>query len=159
MSCGDLIDLEPDPLQNVGGAIDHRVEQFHQHGFAGCAGGQLRQSLLPTITNGLRIVVAHRDQPVAGQDEGDGRGLRRVGVRLAHHGRGHVPRAVLDIETAGDLDLLHLFAGRHRDAEMALDQLVFRDRGGYEVEPDSVFRKLAAGGNLAALERTRLAGT
>ena len=78
------------------------------------------------------------------------------GVGLAHHGRGHVPRAVLDIETAGDLDLLHLLARRHRDAEMALEQLVFGDRGTDEVEPDAVFGKPAGGRDLGALKTSAL---
>ena len=51
------------------------------------------------------------------------RGTSDIGV--AHQGRGHVARAVLHIEPAGDLDLLHFLPGRHGDAEGALDQLVF----------------------------------
>ena len=35
-------------------------------------------------------------------------------VRLAHQRRGHVARAILDIEAAGDLDLLHFLTRRHR---------------------------------------------
>ena len=31
---GDLIDIGAGALQNVGAAVDHRVEQFHQHHFA-----------------------------------------------------------------------------------------------------------------------------
>jgi len=31
---GDLIDLGAGALQNVGAAVDHRVQQFHQHHFA-----------------------------------------------------------------------------------------------------------------------------
>ena len=75
----------------------------------------------------LRLVVAHRDQLVAGQDEGDRRGFRRGGVGLAHQRRRHVARAVLQIEPARDLDLLHLLARRHRDAERAFEQLVLGD--------------------------------
>ena len=47
--------------------------------------------------------------------------LGEIGVGLAHQGRGHVARAVLDVEPARDLDLLHFLARRHRDAEVALE--------------------------------------
>ena len=72
---------------------------------------------------------------MAGKDEGDRRGLRRLGVRLAHQRRGHVARAVFDIEPAGDLDFLHLLARRHRDAEQLLDQLVFLHGRRDQVDP------------------------
>jgi hypothetical protein len=61
---------------------------------------------------------------------------RGLGVGLAHQRRGHVTRAVLDVETARDLDLLHLLARRHGDADDAFDKLVFVLGGLDEIEPD-----------------------
>src|SRR6476620_2475399 len=80
------------------------------------------------------LVVAYGDKLVAGEDEGDGRCLRCCGIRLAHQRRGHVARAVLDVEPARDLDFLHFLARRDRDAERALEHLVFAASRGDEVE-------------------------
>jgi hypothetical protein len=64
-----------------------------------------------------------------------------VSVGLTHQRRRHVTRTVLDIEAAGDLDLLHVFTGRHRDPGELLDRLVFLGRRLDEVDPDRVFRQ------------------
>ena len=64
-----------------------------------------------------RVGVAHRDQPVAGQDERDGAASGRSVSALRHDGRRHVQRAVLLVEAARGLDLPHLLARRHVDAE------------------------------------------
>jgi NAD(P)-dependent dehydrogenase (short-subunit alcohol dehydrogenase family) len=48
---------------------------------------------------------------------------------LAHQSGGHVARAILDIEPAGDLDLLHLFACWNGDANLMLDELVLLQLG------------------------------
>src|SRR5262249_53052726 len=85
----------------------------------------------------------HGDGPVAGEDERPRRGQRRVGFRLAHQGRGHVARAVLHIETARDLDLLHLLARRDRDADRAFDQLVLPLVRRDEIEPHRALGNLA----------------
>ncbi len=74
-------------------------------------------------------------------------------LRLAHQGRGHVAGAVLDVETAGDLDLLHFLARRNRDAERALDLLVFRRRRRDEVDPHRALGKLVGASDRLALER------
>ena len=76
---------------------------------------QPRASLSSTSANGLGLVVAHRHQPVAGQNEGDRREPRRDWCRRRTSARRHVAGAVLDIEAAGDLDLLHVFPCRHLD--------------------------------------------
>ena len=81
-------------------------------------------------TSGKRLwlVVAHRHQAVAGQDEGDRRGAGHVGVGLAHQRRRHVAGAVLDIEAAGNLDFLHVLPGRHRDPGQPLHRAVLLRR-------------------------------
>jgi len=91
------------------------------------------------------------DQPGAGENEGDGRGPRRIGFRLAHQCRGHVPGAVLHIEPAGNLDLLHLLARRDRDAKKLLDQFVFALRRTDEIDP---YRRVRQG--CAVLDRLPL---
>ncbi len=138
---GNLIDFGAGALQNVGAAVDHRVQQFHQHHFARdprhAGAGQL------VLDEGKRLwlVVAHRDQAVTGQDEGDGRRFRHIGVGLAHQRRGHVTGAVLDIEPAGNLDLLHVFPGRHRDPGQPLNRAVLLHRGVQQVDPDRIVRQ------------------
>src|SRR5262245_39117617 len=87
------------------------------------------------------------------QNEGHRRCLGRVGVGLTHQGRGHVACTVLYIETAGDLDLLHLLARRHRYADDAFDQLILELRGLDQIEPDCAVRNLTTRGYRDALER------
>ena len=122
---GYLVDLQADPLQNVGRAVDHGIEQIHHDRFSGHRGRAGPRQLVADHQEWARLVIAHGDQPVSGEDEGDRGGLRRIGVGLAHQRGRHVPRAVLDIEPAGDLDFLHLLAGGNRDADVMLDELVF----------------------------------
>ena len=104
-------------------------------------GAQDRASLFSTSANGFGVVVAHRHQAMAGEDEGDRRGARHVGVGLAHQRRRHVARAVLDIEAAGNLDLLHVLPGRHRDPGQPLHRLVLLGGRLDEVDPDRVLRQ------------------
>ena len=73
-----------DALQNVGAAVDHRVEQFHQHHFAGDAGRAGARQLVLHQRERLRLVIAHRHQAVAGEDEGHRRGARHVCVSDWH---------------------------------------------------------------------------
>ncbi len=68
--------------------------------------------------------------------------------------RRHVARAVLDIEPARHLDLLHLLARRHGDAEELLDQLVFLHRRRDEIDPHRVLGRLRAGLDRHALEHS-----
>ena len=142
-SCDTWSTSTPMRSRMIGGAVDHGIEQIHQHGFAGDCGRAASRELVVDHRERARLVVAHGDQPVAGENEGDRRGLRRRRVGLAHQRRGHVARAILDVEPAGDLDLLHFLARRHGDAEPALDQLVFAGRRVDEIEPDRVLRHLA----------------
>ena len=140
---GGRIDLDADPFQDVGRTIDHGVEEIHHDGLARDGGRALTRELRSDDGERLRLVVAHRGQAMTGQDERHRRRPRHVRIGVAHQRRGHVARAVLHIETAGDLDLLHFLPGRHRDAQRPLDQLVFLEGGTEEVEPDSPVRHLA----------------
>ena len=68
-----VVDDEPDALEMVGGAIDHRFEQADENAPARHR-GRLRLHRPAHIGGkGLRMMVAHRDQPVVLDDEGDGR--------------------------------------------------------------------------------------
>jgi hypothetical protein len=64
-----------------------------------------------------------------------------------------VARAVLDIETAGDFDLLHVFPRRHRDARKLLDRPVLRRRGLDQVDPDRALRQPGGVLDIRFLER------
>ena len=59
---------------------------------------------------GLRLGVAHGDQPVAGEDEGDGRRLRDRRLDVVDDRRRHEVGAALLVEPIGRLDLAHLGA-------------------------------------------------
>jgi hypothetical protein len=71
------IDLQADALQDVCGAIDDGVEQIEQHGFAGDVGRAVAGELVADDHERARIVIAHRDEAMAGEDEGHRGGLRR----------------------------------------------------------------------------------
>ena len=136
----DLVDLGAAALQNVGAAVDHRVQQLHQHHLAGDRRGTGTGELGLDQAEGLRQVVAHRHQAVVAQDEGHWRGPGHVGIGVAHQRRGHVARAVLHIEPARNLDLLHVFAGRDGDTREPLHGLILGRARIDEVDPDRVLR-------------------
>ena len=138
---GDLVDVGAGALQNVGAAVDHGVEQFHQHHFAGDAGRAGPRQLVLDQRERFRFIVTHGHQAMAGEDEGDGRGTRHIGVGMAHQRRGHVARAALDIEPAGNLDLLHVLPGRDRDPGQPLHRMVLFRRRLHQVDPDRGFRQ------------------
>ncbi len=141
---GDAVDVAADLFQDIGGAIDHGVEQVHQHRLAGNVRRTQTRELGAYDREGLRLVVAHGDEAMPRKDESDRRGARYVGVGMAHQRRRHEPRAILHIEPAGDLDLLHFLARRQRDAERALDQLVLCGGRRIKIEPHGAVRELAA---------------
>ena len=61
----DLVDLGADALLDVGGAVDHRVEQIHQHRFARHLGRAGARQFVLDDGERPRLVVAHGDQAVA----------------------------------------------------------------------------------------------
>ena len=136
----DLIDLRTDAFQNVGRPVDHRIEQVHQYRFARHGRRANARELVADDHERARVVVAHGDEPMAGQNEGHRCRLWCGAIGLAHQRRGHVTRAVFGIEPARDLDLLHFFAGGNRRAGLPLDELVLLDVGIDEVEPDRILR-------------------
>src|SRR5262245_13170440 len=96
---GYLVDLCADPLENIGRAVNHGVEQFHKHGFTARPRWTHSTEFVSNDCERARLVVTHGDEPMSRQNEGNGRRLRGISVGLAHQGRGHVARAVLDIES------------------------------------------------------------
>jgi len=87
-------------LENVGAAVDHRIEQLHQHLLAGDARRTVARQLVFHHRKRPRRLIAHRYQAMISQDEGDCRGAGHVGVGLAHQRRRHEARVLFDIETA-----------------------------------------------------------
>ena len=63
----DLVDLDADALEDVGGAVDHGIKQIHEHDLTRHVGGQRRPSLWRDHAKGLRLVIAHGDQTMAGR--------------------------------------------------------------------------------------------
>ncbi len=149
----DLVDLGADALLDVGGAVDHRVEQIHQHHLARYLGRAGARQFVLDDGERTRFVIAHRAQAVARQDEGDRGGFRRRRIRLTHQRRGHVARAVLDIKPAGDLDLLHFLARGHRDPEQGFDHLVFLQGRRDQIDPHRRRRRRLTGLDRNSLER------
>jgi len=115
------IDVGLHPFQNVGNTIDNGIEQPRQNLLAACARHAVTPRLGRIVTKRRRLGIAQRQQPVAGKNESDGYNQRRRRVGLRHHRRRHVDRIVLQIEAARHLDLLHVFLGRHVEAELDVD--------------------------------------
>ena len=139
---GDDIDARAGALQCVGKAIDQGFEKPEHDLLAIAAGHEIR--LHRALRKGVeraRLRIAHGDQRVVLEDEGD-RG--RAGfVRVEAHKRRHRHEfgATLIVEPGGDLDLLHFFTGRDRQAQMLFDEAVFGGRRIQQVDPrDQTFR-------------------
>ena len=131
----DGVDVGTGAFKNVGTAVDHRFQQFQHDAFA--VDFRRRGALQFMLDGGERArrVVAHRHKTAVRHDEGDRRGAWRIGFGPAHQDRRHVAGAVLDIETAGDFDLLHFLARRHRDPHQLLDRAVFLRRRVHHIDP------------------------
>src|SRR5215813_1571727 len=113
---GNLVDLRTNALEDVGGTVDDGVKQIHQNAFAADFGGARSSKLVFDNGEWPWIVIAHGYKTMTQENERDRGGLRSGRIRLAHERGSHVARAVLNIESTRDLDLLHLFAGRNGDA-------------------------------------------
>src|SRR5262249_39887776 len=61
-----LVDLCADPLEDVGRAVNHGVEQLHQHRFTTCPRPTHPAKLAADDRERARLVVAHCDEPVPG---------------------------------------------------------------------------------------------
>src|SRR5437667_8161251 len=122
---GDLIDLPADALQNVGCAVDDGIKQVHQHRFPADRGRADAGKLVANDHEWARLFITDCYQPVPGQYEGNRRSLWVRGISLTHESGGHVARPILHIESTGNFDLLHFLAGRYRDADLVVEDLVF----------------------------------
>jgi hypothetical protein len=137
----DIVHVAAGALQDVGVAVDHGIQKLHQHHFARDAGGAGAGQLVLHQHERFRLVIAHGDQAVAGEDKGHRGGARIFGVGRAHQRRRHVTRGILDIETARNLDFLHVLPGRHRDPGQPLHRLVLGRGRFYEIDPDRALRQ------------------
>jgi hypothetical protein len=88
-----------------------------------------------------RLGIAHRQQPVGHEDEGDVGEVRQIAFRLHHQRGGHVGRAAVRVETARRLDVLQLVAGRHLDRQDPLDQRLLVAAGFEQVDPDGAGKR------------------
>ena len=148
----NLFDVIAHMLENVGEAVDHGVENVHHDGFAGRVRGTRALESMIDDDERARFVVANGDQAMAGENEGDRRGGRYLRVLMCHQRRGHVTRAVLDVEPAGDFDLLHFPQRGNRDAECVFDRLVLAGGRQFEIDPQRVLRKRNVSFDLLAHE-------
>ena len=72
------VDLAADLLQDVRGAVDHGIEEIHHDGLAGDGRRALAGELGADDGERLGLLVAHRGQAMAGQDERHRRGPRHL---------------------------------------------------------------------------------
>src|SRR6476469_5875624 len=153
---GDLVDLRSNALEDVCGTVDDGVEQIHQNAFAADLGGARTSKLVFDDGEWSWIVIAHGYKTMTRDNKRDRSGLRSGRIRLAHERGRHVSRAVLHIESARDLDLLHLFAGRNGDAHQLLNRPVFLHTRCDHIDPHRIFRNCCPILDVDTLERRPL---
>src|SRR5262245_42540336 len=139
---GQALDLGLEALDEIGEPVDDRLEESDQDGGAALEIGL--GAIAPRHIDGERpgLRIAHRDEPLAGENE---RGRRGSGVALfggVKQRRRHEVGAVLLVETARGLDLLLLLASRHVEFERALDFLLLGLCGIEEIDPHRFFADL-----------------
>src|SRR5215510_13741195 len=137
---GNLVDLRPNALEDVCGTVDDSIEQIHQHAFAVDLGGARSSELVFDNRKRPWVVIAHGYKTMTRENKRYRGGLRSRGVRLTHERGCHVSRAILYVESARDLDLLHLFTGRNGDADQLFNGPVFLHARCDHIDPHRIFR-------------------
>src|SRR6478735_7481514 len=137
---GDLVDLRSNALEDVCGTVDDGVEQIHQNAFAADLGGARSSKLVFDNGEWSWVVITHGYKTMTRENKRYRSGLRSGSIRLAHERGCHVSRAILHIESARDLDLLHLFAGRNGDAHQLFNRPVFLHARCDHIDPHRIFR-------------------
>src|SRR6516162_10755406 len=137
---GDLVDLRSNALEDVRGTVDDGVEQIHQHAFAVDLGRARSSQLVFDDRKWSRVVIAHGYKTMTRENKSYRSSLRSRGVRLTHERGRHVSRAILYVESARDLDLLHLFAGRNGDADQLFNRPVLLHARCDHIDPHRIFR-------------------
>src|SRR4029079_1825417 len=134
----EAFDLVLDALDEVGHAKHDGIDQAgHDRGPRRARGVSLLDAL-QVEREGFRLRVAHRYQPVAGENERDRGRLRHRRLDVVDDRRGHEVRAALLIETVGGFDLAHLGTGRDIDRQRVLDELVLFRRRLQQVDPYAI---------------------
>ncbi len=153
----ELVEVGGRPLEDVGEPRDDGVDEPEEHGEP--AREERTLPLEPGVqpAEGPRLGIAERHQPVALDDEGDlGRGGGRL-VRVHRHGRGEVERIALLVDPRRGLDLAHLLAGRHLDAQHPLDEALLLGGRAEQIDPDDLLGNGGLQSQLDGLERTAVA--
>ena len=154
----ELVHFGLDAFDAVCGAVDDGLEQAHQHALARGAGDVALLRAGQVQLHAARLAVAHGDEAIGREHERDGRGdIGLVTARAAavvaallrlrqrqDDGRHDVSAGFL-VDAAGGLDLRHLLARRHEDAQRLLHPRVFLARGMEQVDPDGGGRDAAVG--------------
>src|SRR5262245_39482653 len=148
---GQALDLGLEALDEIGEPVDDRLKQSDQDGRAALEIGL--GAIASRDIDGERpgLGIAHRDEPLAGQNE---RGRRGFGIALlggVKQRRRHEVGAVLLVKAARGLDLQLLLARRHVEFERAFDLLLLVLGGIEEIDPHRFF----ADPGLALLARER----
>ena len=78
----DLVNLGADALKNVGGAVNHRIQEFDQNAFSGDARRTGTSELGRHPPKRAWFVVANGDELRVCKNKGDDRGFRliRLGI-------------------------------------------------------------------------------
>jgi hypothetical protein len=135
------VHVAADAFEHIGDAVDERLEQPREHGDRTGALRRMPRGVGDIATERQRVGVAVGDERVARQDEGDLTALGPVGVDPGDDGGRHVEHARLLVEAVRGLDLAHLLAGRHIDAELRFDALLFVGGGLEQIDPERVGRQ------------------
>src|SRR5262245_1860120 len=148
---GQALDLGLEALDEIGEPVDDGVEQSDHDGGAALEIGLGAIAPRHEDGEGPGLGIAHRDEPLSGENERRRRGPRVALVGGVKQRRRHEIGAVLLVESARGLDLQLLLAGRHVEFERALDLLLLVLGGIEEIDPHRFF----ADPGLALLARER----
>ena len=138
-------------LQRVARALGHVgeighdvVHQPQEHPVRAIWIGRRQSGARRVGVERARRVVAHGDQAVGRQDEGD-RHRRRLAVgQLPWQHRGHVRDVALPVDPVRHLDLFHVREGRHLDVQR-LDERHLGIERAVQVDPDRAVQRLVHG--------------
>ncbi len=138
----DGVNVTAGALQNIGQAVDHRLQQTQQQrGWIRqlkiSLGGTCRESRKST-----RIATAHGNQTFCCQHKTDRCHQSVIIIALCRQGRGHEIRPLLMIQATGNFNFLHFILGRNIDTQSPLQLTDNISRRIEQIDPDQLIEAL-----------------
>ena len=135
---GKIVEAGDGMLQDLRRAVGDGLEQAGEHHRAvGAAADDARQAGAEEV-EGLGLVVAHGDQLVAREHEGNVGDIGMAAIGAADERGCHEHGVRRRIHAARRLDILEVVAGGNLDLEKALDQVILSAIRAQHVDPDDI---------------------